>query len=292
MVLTSQNLQDTLRGVAQETLGLLPTLLDTLQTSAAARTARKYTLENAHRLDPNYCPSYPQPATIRVINEDTLNAAIRLSQSLSAGPPDPRMATPHVAILNFANRRNPCGGFRNGRMAQEEALCYRSSLALSLDSKHYPLSGREALYSPYVVVFRHDMAHGHRIMKEVPVHNLPVVGAITIAALYRPEIRTFKLRGRDQPGFAKDSDRTITKNKMRLSLRIAARHGHRSIVLGAFGCGVYANPPEDVAHCWLEVLREKEFQGNWWREVWFAVFDPKNDGNYEVFQQVLSGKRV
>lgn len=289
----AQSLQDTLRNVAQETLGLLPNLLSQLQATAAAHAARKYSLESLHRLDPNYCPSYPQPATIRVINEDTLNAAIRLSQSLGKGAPDPRMVSPHVAILNFANRYKPCGGFLNGRLAQEEALCYRSSLALSLDGKHYPLSGQEALYSPYVLIFRHDMAHGHRIMKEVPPKNLPIVSAVTIAALYRPKIHTFRLRGGiEQPVFAKDEDRSITKNKMRLALRIAAHHSHRSLVLGAFGCGVYANPPEDVAHCWLEVLREKEFHGNWWREVWFAVFDPRNEGNYEIFQKVLAGKRV
>lgn len=289
----SQSLQDILKNVAQETLGLLPNLLGQLQSTAAAHTARKYSLETLHRLDPNYCPSYPQPATIRVINEDTLNAAIRLSQSLKVGPPDPRMASPHVAILNFANRHKPCGGFLNGRIAQEEALCYRSSLALSLNRNLYPLSGQEALYSPYVLIFRHDMAHGHRIMGEAPPRNLPVVSAVTIAALYRPKIYTFNLRGGiQQPIFEKDEDRNITKNKMRLALRIAARNGHRSLVLGAFGCGVYANPPEDVAHCWLEVLREMEFHGNWWREVWFAVYDPKQEGNYEIFQKVLAGKRV
>jgi uncharacterized protein (TIGR02452 family) len=79
---------------------------------------------------------------------------------------------------------------------------------------------------------------------------------------------------------------------MRLALRIAATNGHGMLVLGALGCGVYANPPGEVANCWLEVLREAEFRGNWWREVCFAVYDPKNEGNFAVFERVLAGKKV
>lgn len=81
---------------------------------------------------------------------------------------------------------------------------------------------------------------------------------------------------------------------MRLALRMAASHGKRSLVLGAFGCGVYANPPEDVAQCWLEVLQDDEFRlaGNWWRDVCFAIYDPKGEGNYDVFRRVLDGQKV
>jgi hypothetical protein len=41
-------------------------------------------------------------------------------------------------------------------------------------------------------------------------------------------------------------------------LRLAAYSHHRSLVLGALGYGaLYGNPPEDVAHCGLEVVREE-----------------------------------
>ncbi|KAM5349020.1 hypothetical protein ACJ41O_008843 [Fusarium nematophilum] len=296
--ISSHSQRSILKATAQETLGILPGLLNQLRSTYAAHTSHKFSLDTLRPLNPKFCPSYPRPATIKVINEDTLNAAIRLSQSASAQ--DPRLRNPHVAVVNFANRHSPGGGWLNGAMAQEESICYRSSLALSLKRSQYPLSGHDALYSPYVLVMRHDHAHGHRLMvKDSSAVKLPIVSAVTIAALHHPKVHTVTEKSRnpfssarEKRVFSSSRERAITKNKMRLALRAAAYHGHRMLVLGALGCGVFKNPPEDVAHCWLEVLMEEEFAGNWWREVWFAVFDPKQEGNYKVFDRILSGKRV
>jgi uncharacterized protein (TIGR02452 family) len=73
---------------------------------------------------------------------------------------------------------------------------------------------------------------------------------------------------------------------------MAAQKNHGLLVLGALGCGAFANPKEEVAYCWLEVLREQEFQGGWWEEIWFAVLDTRQEGNFEVFERVLGGKMV
>ncbi|KAH6622563.1 hypothetical protein F5144DRAFT_594897 [Chaetomium tenue] len=121
-------------------------------------------------------------------------------------------------------------------------------------------------------------------------HDKPGGG---IAALRNPRTQTFRLAGGVRKTvFQSDTDRDLTKRNMRLVLRIAAHHRHRHLVLGALGCGVYANPPEDVAHCWLEVLREDEFSGGWWRQICFAVFDPSGTGNYDVFRRVLHDQQV
>jgi hypothetical protein len=60
------------------------------------------------------------------------------------------------------------------------------------------------------------------------------------------------------------------------------------------------NPPTEVAQCFLEVLREKEFQGGWWEEVAFAVLDNAKGpnggkdgcGNFGQFFRVLDGQVV
>ncbi len=293
-----------------ETRQVLPGLLGQLNTTDAAHKSTKCTLDNLLRLDPKLCPSFPKPAVVKVVNLDTLNAAIRLSERASDSGDDPQDHNPYPLIVNFASRHSPGGGWRNGAIAQEEAICYRSSLSLSLNKRHYPLGRDEALYSPYVLVMRHDMAEGHGLMcPEIPVYELPVVSAVTVAAIRQPPWLTFKLSGceggpekgpekslysqpREKHVFARNGDRNLTKDKMRLTLRIAAHHGHRSLVLGALGCGVFRNPPEDVAQCWREVLQEDEFSGNWWREVCFAVYDPKNDGNYDIFKRILHGQEV
>ncbi|KAF4342799.1 mitochondrial chaperone BCS1 [Fusarium beomiforme] len=293
--------RDELRETAKETLSVLPSLLKELETHDLARHSVKYSSESLTRLHPGLCPSYRHPAIIRVVNSDTLNAAIELCHKAQSHVNGPKGQPP--LIVNFANRHSPGGGWLNGAMAQEEALCYRSSLALSLSKKHYPLERDEALYSPYALIMRNDIPSGHEISL-LPARDLPVASAVTVAALRNPPVRLFTnqpckdIQRRsssevfEKRVFASDRDRDITKVKMRLCLRMAAKHQHDMLVLGALGCGVYANPPEDVAHCWLEVLREDEFSGNWWQEVWFVVFDPKNEGNFETFYQVLDGKEV
>ncbi|SPO05599.1 uncharacterized protein DNG_08286 [Cephalotrichum gorgonifer] len=281
-----------LRETAQETCEVLVDLLHELGTEKLARHCDKYSPDSLTRLHPDSCPSYPEPATIKVINDDTLNAAIKLSKSAQNVDGNLPPASLRPAVVNFANSRSPGGGWLNGAMAQEEAICYRSSLAMSLSNNHhYPLAKDEGLYSPYVLVIRDDLASGHRLYSGHPA-GFPVVSALTIAALNKPQIRIFRRHSADKLVFAQDRDRDATKGKMRLALRMAARHGHANLVLGALGCGVFDNPPEDVAHCWLEVMREDEFSGNWWRKVWFAVYDPKGEGNFGIFDRVLSGRKV
>ena len=157
------------------------------------------------------------------------------------------------------------------------------------------------LYTPDVVIIRSDMASGHMLWSPtVPPQNLPVVSVLSIAAIRRPRVKRIVLntpRSRDEEVikkevFVNDADRNLTKDKMRICLRMAAIHGHRRLVLGALGCGAFRNPKQEVADCWAEVFQESEFQGGWWERVVFAVFDRRGEGNLEVFEETLSGIQV
>ncbi|KAK0627591.1 hypothetical protein B0T14DRAFT_563381 [Immersiella caudata] len=281
--------REQLRQIARQTTRLSRDILQELSPSDAqkAQTITRHTLDTLRRLDPNLCPHHPHRTTIRVVNLDTLTAAISLI------PPLPPAGSPPPLIVNFANRHSPGGGWRNGAVAQEEALCYRSTLAMTLDNTPYPLARNEALYSPHVLILREEMSKGHTLLSK----PYPVVSVATVAAINRPEITSFVLD--DDAGgkekkffFATDRERNFTKDKMRLVLRMAARGRHGRLVLGALGCGVFENPPEDVAWCWREVLGEAEFVGNWWGEVVFAVMDRTGEGNFEVFRRILEGVKV
>jgi uncharacterized protein (TIGR02452 family) len=198
-----------------------------------------------------------------------------------------------VAVLNLASERSPGGGWQNGAMAQEEALCYRSSLYLSLHKSYYPIPSLSAIYSPEVLIIRDASSAGHTLRcSDIP--SCPVTSVISIAALRHPSL-TY-----DGKRFKNEGQRAETKRKIRLVLRLAASKKHTKLVLGALGCGVFNNPPREVAKCFLEVFREPEFSGGWWEEIVFAVLDNAKDGeggkngmgNFGQFYQALNGRVV
>ncbi|KAI1171845.1 hypothetical protein F4777DRAFT_563921 [Nemania sp. FL0916] len=302
--MSESSLRKELRAVALDTRTTGEKLVKELQTERDASRSTKYSTASLRYLKPLASPLNRRPARIEVTNEDTLNAAIRL---MASGEHHHLPTQNRPIVLSFANSQKPGGGWLNGAMAQEEAICFRSSLARSLEPRLYPLHKGEGLYSPYVLIFREDLKSGHGRMDRDP-GQLPVVSVISVAALKNPELLTFGEQ-RSSGGvtgvasttgenwnpkyvFRHDRDRDITKRKMRLALRIAFKHQHGKLVLGALGCGVFRNPPEDIAHCWLSVLRENEFSGNRWSHVCFAVYDPKGDGNYETFRRILDGQEV
>ncbi|KAI0802278.1 hypothetical protein GGR55DRAFT_452675 [Xylaria sp. FL0064] len=294
-----------LSAIARETKAALPGILRQLP-NARAHSSEKLDINEVPVLDPADGPRFPLSSDprlcgthVRVLNDDTLDAAIMMGESLADPAGTQAGRNQRVAALNLASDKNPGGGWLSGAMAQEEALCYRSSLALSLHKPYYPWSPTTAVYTPDVVIVRSSMGAGHRLLvPQTPVAQLPVVSIISVAAIRRPAVRTAPATpGPDshnphdsrqlQTRFKYPADRQLTKDKMRLTLRIAAREKHELLVLGALGCGAFRNPPREIAECWAEVLDEVEFRGGWWREIWFAVLDTKNEGNFSIFDRVL-----
>ncbi|KAI1420189.1 hypothetical protein F5Y12DRAFT_788458 [Xylaria sp. FL1777] len=292
-----------LSATARETKAVLPDILRQVPHVKAGSSV-KLDIGEVPILDAADCPAFTlssdprfRGTRVKVLGEDTLDAAIMMGESLAEPANTHAGRNQRVAVLNLASDKNPGGGWMSGALAQEEALCYRSSLALSLHKPYYPWSPTTAIYTRDVVVVRSSMNSGHRLLvPQMPVAQLPVVSVISVAAIRRPALRTApRTPGHDphhrQTKFKYPADRQLTKEKMRLTLRIAAREKHELLVLGALGCGAFGNPPEEVAQCWSEVLEELEFRGGWWREIWFAVLDTKNDGNFNIFKRVLGEKQ-
>ncbi|KAF3768921.1 hypothetical protein M406DRAFT_231778, partial [Cryphonectria parasitica EP155] len=286
--------------VANETRSVLPFILKDLPGFKAEKS-EIISLDTNPPLKQQDCPQHDK-ATVKVINEDSFNAAIMMMDTTSAvsAPPGASTVTKspmtysRPAVLNLASDKSPGGGWLNGAMAQEEALCYRSSLSLSLHKHYYPWDADQGVYTHDVVIIRSSASEDHKLLApDIPAADLPVVSVVSIAAVRCPKVSEVQsLAGDKRKVFADSEDRDLTKRKMRLGLRVAAAKGHDCLVLGALGCGAFRNPVEEVADAWKEVLEETEFAGGWWREIWFAVFDQKNEGNYEVFEKVLGGLQV
>ncbi|KAI4245465.1 MAG: hypothetical protein L6R40_002526 [Gallowayella cf. fulva] len=278
-----------LAATAQETLDILP---EVIKTTPNARPTSE--LLEPHTLLPasqSHCPNL-RKIKIRVINMDTLDAAY-LINSMTAGTLHQPGSLP-VLVLNMANAKWAGGGWMQGARAQEEAICYRSSLYLSLKHQYYPMADRAAIYSPRVVVIRDSLERSHRLLDLSRPDDLPIVSVVSMAAVRDPP--TVRKVGDGEERYARAADRELMRAKIRMVLRVAAAKGHRQLVLGALGCGAFGNPRGEVADLWKEVFLETEFSGGWWKDVVFAVLDSSNDQdadtNYGVFFRGLHGLEI
>jgi uncharacterized protein (TIGR02452 family) len=284
-----------LADIAKQTVQLLPGLLATrpdVGTKGFLFKSSGFT-----SILPNLHPNLP-PTAIRVIDSDTIDAALSLSPPAnpSSNTTSQTQTPSSVCILNMANATHAGGGFKHGALAQEESICYRSSLIFTLKLRFYPLPDQSAIFSPRVLIIRENLVSGHDLLDLRVPADLPVLSVISCAAVCQPALKKdFTIpataSGTARLTYAHQKDKQLMLSKMRIILRTCMINDCRKVVLGAFGCGAFANPPGEVAEMWKTVLSEPEF-GGWWEEIVFAVLDGRNDDNFTVFKMVLDGLRV
>ncbi|PVH80360.1 hypothetical protein DL98DRAFT_459721 [Cadophora sp. DSE1049] len=225
---------------------------------------------------PDACLGVPDPTspTIRIIKSDTFDAA---EATIKAHPRS------SVAVLNMASSLQPGGGVLRGALAQEEALCIRSTLYPSLNPDFYRMPILSAVYTPDVLVFR-----GSDLV-DLPKSEWFYTAVISCAALKGPEVE----KGENgKIVYSEERDREVMTEKIRLIFQIANEKGITHLILGALGCGAYHNPPEEVAKIFKKVIlggRRKEGVTGI-EEVTFAIFDEGE--NLRSFKKIFGDVMV
>lgn len=219
----------------------------------------------------------------------------------------------NVCILNLASRTSPGGGAHKGASAQEESICYQSTLTQSLYQfgsrkyKHIREAGLELIpdvypmdinfggvYSPCVTFFRHNADSYYALRDET--FDCAIV---TVASLSNREKNDYTNDERvyfDDTGWLTDEGRKVEANKIRTIYRIALENGHDSIVLGAFGCGVFGLNPNEIASMFHIVMNEPEFK-NRFKKIVFAIYEGKpssrrrdpigREGKFALFYEIF-----
>lgn len=212
-----------------------------------------------------------QQTRMEVTFETTLQACQRIRAEIGDAP---------LLCLNFASAMNPGGGFLKGANAQEESLARASALYASLtaDRTMYKYNDTNRgenrgfysdvmIYSPQVPVFKNDtgdlIAPYPVSFISAPALNLSSVGKC-----------------------AADKIQSTRDNRVEKILSIAVASGYPHLILGAWGCGVFKNPPAEVANCFARFLRPEKKFGAFFQTVTFAMTDL---GLCRVFDQHLTG---
>ncbi|MEZ5427196.1 MAG: TIGR02452 family protein [Pyrinomonadaceae bacterium] len=206
-----------------------------------------------------------------VTDETTLEAAKRICKEDEKADP---------FVLNFASAKNPGGGFLGGAQAQEESLARSSALYPCL-IEHIEMykynRGRKSclysdwmIYSPQVPVFRND---------DGSLLQTPYLATF----LTSPAVNAGVVRQREPKNVGRIED--VSRERARKFLRRASENGHRILILGAWGCGVFQNDPEMIARIFAELLKG-EFAGCFERVI-FAIYDRTPTKRvYKIFDEV------
>lgn len=184
-----------------------------------------------------------------------------------------------ICVLNFASARSPGGGYLRGGNAQEEALCRATTLypalaaqvAFYAANKAWPnaIYSDALIYSPSVRLIRDDRGSLRPDPLPLSVISAP---APNISALADQGLAD-RLQG--------DVARSLARRVQRI-LAVAHAQDHDALVLGAWGCGVFGNAPQDVAGLFARALCGP-FNGCF-RHVHFAVPGQGDDPNLIAFR--------
>lgn len=224
--------------------------------------------------------SQDNDTTYNVVKEDCLAYAKQLFD---------KDAIDDLCVLNMASASNPGGGVYGGAGAQEEYL-FRCSdyyrflfqYAISFDCMQYGIPPCSQYRYPLDRNFGGIFSHGVTIFRGTETCGYPLidipwqVNFIAVAACNL----SYDERGEQIPSHLIET----TENKIRTILRIAIDNNQKRLVLGAFGCGAFGNPPKHIAELFFKILHEADFL-NRFKSVDFAILPDHNDhkGNFEAF---------
>lgn len=252
--------QDTL------TMSLSPALKGA--TEQASQSSRVY-LENFHsdKMRKNVSGSV-------IVEENTTFAAAKKY-----------MKKGKTAVLNFANPVTPGGGAQNGAVAQEECLCRSSNLYACLTSSafadyyrynrdlHNHFYSDRLIYTEGVTVFKDDTL----VPALMPEQEWFRVDVITCAAPYIAKRRYTN----------KEALKALFKNRIQNIFEAAVEHDIEVLILGAFGCGAFKNPPGIVAKAFKEVIDENRY-GAQFKKIVFAIKSTVNGNPFEPCPNIMA----
>lgn len=133
-----------------------------------------------------------------------------------------------TAVLDFASDTNPGGGWRGKQTGtQEESICRRSTLGVTLESAKYPIALHGAIFVPYVF-------------------SLP--GGIWSKDGIWISVIAASLRGGAEGKFLSEKTDGIIK--------MAISNGTDTLVLGSWGCGAFGNDATEVAKSWKSSIEK------------------------------------
>lgn len=189
-----------------------------------------------------------------------------------------------VAVLNFANPEVPGGGVKKGAVAQEECLCRCSNL--------YPCIASPAVYVDF---YGYHYKHGRFFYSDRVIYtkDVTVFKDDNLNLLDREQWFNVDVLTCSAPFIAKRKYTNkaalfeLFKSRVKNIINVAIDNNADVLILGAFGCGAFKNPPELVAKAFKTVISENRYD-EYFRKIVFAVKSSNNDDAFEPCPNLMA----
>ncbi|MFT7537163.1 MAG: hypothetical protein ACI85K_003120 [Hyphomicrobiaceae bacterium] len=223
--------------------------------------------------------AHPESPTLAVLQGDWGEVTSRLTRQYGA----------IFAVLNMANAYVPGGGYLEGMVAQEENMFRRTDCHFYIADSQLDPDGRR--YRPDMT----DRIEGEsgRVYLDLSQPRVCVRGPEVVGRMegyeWLPDDEVFpfyelRAAARDyRNGDAFDAEDARRRICAQLETLVDAKQRH--VVLGASGCGAFANPAASIARIYKEELAHRAGAFDC---VAFAVFSAGyGPGNYPIFSRVF-----
>lgn len=252
--------------------------MDLIKANQKLQQAVQFSIQNQKLYVPSQAIALPEPG------KSSCKTIVSSKRSFEAASAYAK-AGKRVCVLNFASATNPGGGVTRGSTAQEECLCRCSTLYPCLDTETMwhqfyqphrktgdPLYNDDLLYTPEVVVFKTDTSAPER-MEEKDWYQVDIITCAAPNLRKKPSNAMNPSAGNAPVKISEKTLYELQMQRLERVFRAAASNGAEVLILGAFGCGAFCNPPRIVARAFRSV---QEKYASYFETIEYAVFCGRN----------------
>lgn len=218
----------------------------------------------------NYSSNETRDISIEVVNNSTIDEIIKQTANCK-----------NIIALNFASATKPGGGVKTGSTAQEESLCRASGLYNSLITQrtyyrfnnlnYTPIYNNKIIFTPNMPIIKDNDGNW--------LDEYKVASFVTSPAVNCSKTKRFFI--------SKEKAYNVMDKRIELLLDFMLSQNPDCLVLGAFGCGVFRNNPEDIAKIFKKHLSSRsKYIAEHNIKIVFAIYDRKNI-NINIFNKEL-----
>ena len=151
-----------------------------------------------------------------------------------------------------------------------------------------PLYNDDLLYTPGVVVFKTDTSAPER-MEEKDWYQVDIITCAAPNLRKKPSNAMNPSAGNAPVKISEKALYELQMQRLERVFQAAASNEAEVLILGAFGCGAFCNPPRIVARAFRSV---QEKYASYFETIEYAVFCGRNNTqNYDAFNMVLGSRK-